>query len=106
MKLSREFYGNGDYKNLEQARKKINELKEIAVIPEVEDLEIRINNSISLLQTDFNRYYDEAIDFYYKEKNLDKAVESIQKAKEIYTTKELLDLEALIEKEIKARGKK
>ena len=106
LKLAREFYENGDYKSLEQARKKINELKKIAVIPEVEELEIRINNGINLLERDFNRYYDEAIDFYYKEKNLDKAVESIQKAKEIYTTKELLELEALIEKEIKARGKK
>ena len=41
-----------------------------------------------------------------KEKNLDKAVESIQKAKEIYTTKELLALEANIEKELKERGTK
>ena len=105
LKLAREFYDNGDYRSLEQARKKINELKKIAVIPGVEDLEIGINNSISLLERDFNKYYDEAIDFYYKEKNFDKAVESIQKAKEIYTTKELLDLEALIEKEIKARRK-
>jgi serine/threonine protein kinase len=106
LNLARESYQKGDYKSLEEARKKINVLKEIAIIPELEELEMRINNSIDLLQRDFNRYYDAAIDHYYKEKNLDKAVESIQKAKEIYTTKELLELETLIEKEIKARGKR
>jgi serine/threonine protein kinase len=106
LNLARELFQKGDYKSLAEARKKINELKENVIIPEVEELEIKINNSISLLQRDFNRYYDEAIDFYYKEKNFEKAVESIHKAKEIYTTKELLDLEALIEKEIKVRGPK
>ncbi|MGD2090747.1 MAG: serine/threonine-protein kinase [Candidatus Aminicenantes bacterium] len=106
LKLAREFYQKGDYKSLEEARRKISELKAIVVIPEVEELEMKINNSISLLQRNFNRYYDEAIDYYYKEKNLDKAAESIQKAKEIYTTKELLDLEALIEEEINIRRKK
>jgi serine/threonine protein kinase len=106
LKLAREFYQKGDYKNLEEARKKINELKAIVIIPGLEELEMRINNGINLLQRDFNRYYDEAIDYYYKEKNLDKAAESIQKAKEIYTTKELLDLEALIEEEIKDRETK
>ena len=81
-------------------------MKKIVIIPELEDLEMRINNSIDLLQRDFNSYYDAAIDYYYKEKNFDKAAESIQKAKEIYTTKELLALEALIEEETEARGKK
>lgn len=103
--LARELYQKGDYKSLSEARKKINELKEIVIIPEVEDLEIKINNSINLLQKNFNSYYDAAIDYYYKDKNLDKAAESIQKAKEIYTTKELLELESVIEKEIKGREK-
>jgi len=106
LNLARELYQKGDYKSLSEARKKINELKEIVIIPEVEDLEIKINNSINLLQKDFNSYYDAAIDYYYKDKNLDKAAESIQKAKEIYTTKELLELEALIEEEINDRGTK
>lgn len=106
LNLARELFQKGDYKSLAEARKKINELKEIVIIPEVGDLEIKINNSISLLERDFNSYYDAAIDYYYKEKNFDKAAESIQKAKEIYTTKELLDLEAKIEEEIKARGPK
>jgi serine/threonine protein kinase len=106
LNLAREFYQKGDYKSLREAQKKIDELKKIVIIPELEDLEMRINNSIDLLQRDFNSYYDAAIDYYYKEKNFDKAAESIQKAKEIYTTKELLALEALIEEEIKARGTK
>jgi serine/threonine protein kinase len=81
LNLAREFFQKGDYKNLEEARKKINELKEIVIIPEVEGLEMRIINSISLLERDFNRFYDAAIDYYYKEKDLDNAAESIQKAK-------------------------
>jgi serine/threonine protein kinase len=105
LNLAREFYQKGDYKSLREARKKIDELKEIVIIPGLEELEMRINNSINLLQRDFNSYYDAAIDYYYKEKNFDKAAESIQKAKEIYTTKELLDLEALIKEEIKVREK-
>jgi len=106
LNLAREFYQKGDYKSLREAQKKIDELKKIVIIPETEDLEIRVNNSITLLQKDFNSYYDAAIDYYYKEKDLDKAAESIQKAKEIYTTKELLELESLIEEEIKVRGTK
>lgn len=106
LELAREFYQKGDYKSLAEARKKINELKEIVIIPGLEELEMKINNSINLLERDFNSYYDAAIDYYYKDKELDKAEESIQKAKEIYTTKELLALEALIEEEIKARGPK
>ncbi len=107
LKLAREFYQRGDYKSLEVARRKIAGLKKIAIIlgkeveEEVEELEMRINNGISLLQRDFNSYYDAAIDYYYKDKNLEKALESIQKAKEIYTTKELLNLETLIKEEKK-----
>ena len=72
LNLAWEFYQEGDYKSLEQARGKINELKKIVIIPGLEELEMKINNSINLLQRDFNQYYDEAIDFYYKEKKLDK----------------------------------
>jgi serine/threonine protein kinase len=103
LKLTRELYQKGDYKSLEAARKKIAGLKEIAIIPGVVDLEMRISNRISLLQRDFDSYYDAAIDYYYKEKNLEKALESIQKAKEIHTPKGLLDLEAIIKEEIKAK---
>ena len=101
LNLAREFCQKGDFKSLRQAREKIAGLKKIMIIPGVEELEMRINNTINLLQRDFNSYYDAAIDYYYKEKNLEKALESIQKAKEIYTTKELLNLETLIKEEKK-----
>jgi serine/threonine protein kinase len=99
LKLAREYFQAGDYKSLEQARRLLGKLKRIVVIPEVEGLEMMIRNRLSQLQRDFNRYYDEAIDYYYKERNLDKALESLQKAKEIYANKELLELEQRIEEE-------
>ena len=80
-------------------------MKQIVIIPELKELEMKIGPRISLLKRDFDKHYNDAIDYFYKERKLDKAMDSIQKEKEIYTTKELLDLEALIEKEIKSRRK-
>lgn len=95
---ARELFNRGDFNNLVYADGLIKELKEIAIIPEVEELEKKVTQQIEMLNLEFQTYFD-AVTEYYKKNNYKKAKEFILKAKQIKPAdKDILELEKLIEK--------
>jgi serine/threonine-protein kinase PpkA len=104
-KLNRaqEFFNRGDLDSLEYADGLIKELKEIAIIPEVLELEKKITQQIEMLNMEFQTYFD-AVTEYYMKNNYKKAKEFILKAKQIKPDdKDIMELEKLIEKETRRR---
>lgn len=100
---ARELFNRGDLNSLVYADGLIKELKEIAIIPEVEELGQNITQQIEMLNLEFQTYFD-AVTEYYKKNNYKKAKEFILKAKEIKPgDKDILELEKLIEKETRRR---
>jgi serine/threonine protein kinase len=96
---AQELFEKGDLNSLEYADGLIKELKEITIIPEVEELEKMITQQIEMLSLEFQTYFD-AVTEYYTKNNYKKAKEFILKAKQIKPAdKDILELEKLIEKE-------
>lgn len=100
---ARELFNRGDFNSLVYADGLIKELKEIAIIPEVEELGNKITQQIEMLNLEFQTYFD-AVTEYYKKNNYKKAKEFILKAKQIKPAdKDILELERLIEKATRRR---
>jgi serine/threonine protein kinase len=102
----RALYAKGDLKSLNKAEGLIDELKKIAIIPELEQLEEKITKRLNLLNLVVKKYYETALEFYIK-KDFPKAREYISKAKENQPTdKDILELEKLIEQAIEEQKPK
>ena len=100
---ARELYIRGDFYSLESADRLIKELKEISIIPELEELGKNVTQQIEMLDMEFQTYFD-AVTEYYMKNNYKKAKEFILKAKQIKPAdKDILELERLIEKETRKR---